>query len=51
MRKTLVVLLVILIMDNFVSTQGDYYDSSQVRFQNENLTLDTTLHVTLVRMS
>ncbi len=48
MRKALVVLFVILKMDNFVSTQGDYYDSSQVRFQNENLTLDSTQHDTQI---
>ena len=40
MRKTLVVLLVILKM-NFVSTQQDYYDNYQVRFQNDNPTFFT----------
>ena len=48
MRKTLVVLLVILKMDIFVSSQQDYYDNYQVRFQTRMniLYMDSTLHVT-----
>ena len=48
MRKVLVVLLVILKMI-FVSTQQDYYDNYQVRFQNENLSL--ILHLTIIRQN